>query len=115
MLDKDRKYADLEGRTEDEVYTGKLLQRLEQTSSQETLAKRSLEAVGICRLAQRHLIKMVCLDFAQFLHDSWVVNWQATKLAKTAGSLLILVHLDEISWCLGQEEESSDKSASTVA
>ena len=68
-------FADSTRHTEDEVYTSKLLQRLEQASSQETLAKCSLEAVGICRLAQRHLIKMVRLDLAQFLNNSWMVDW----------------------------------------
>lgn len=58
---------------------------------------------------------MVRLNLAQFLNDSWMVDWQATKLAKTACSLLVFVHLDEISRCLGQEEKSSDQLASAIA
>lgn len=74
ILDDARQSVWVQRHTEDKVYTSELLQRLEQTSSQETLPKRSLEAISICRLAQRHLVKMVGLDFVQLLYDRWVID-----------------------------------------
>ena len=63
----------LEWRT-DEVDTGELLKRLQQATSQETLAQSSLERFGVRRLPEAHLVQVVSLHFVQFLKHSWVVN-----------------------------------------
>ena len=86
------------------------MQGLQAASGYEALSQCSLEAVGVCGLAQRHFISVVGLDFIELLDDSRVVNRQATKLAQTARSLFVSVHLDEVSGCLWQEEESDKRS-----
>jgi hypothetical protein len=57
---------------------------------------------------------MVGLNLVQFLNDSWVIDRKTAELAETVGSLLVSVHLDEISRCLWQEEKSSSRLAAAI-
>lgn len=83
------------------IYTSQLLQGLKQTSGQKSLAQRTLEAINVCRFAQRHLIKMVGLHFVKLFDDCGVIYGQATKLAQALCGLVISIHFDEIARGLG--------------
>lgn len=70
-----------EGRAvvENEVDTSELLESLKSTTSEETLAEVSLEAIKVAGLAERHFVLVVGNNLAELLDDSGVINIQATK------------------------------------
>jgi hypothetical protein len=65
--------------TYDEVYTNKLLERLQSDTSKRTLAHVASEALGVRRGAERLLILVVGLDLFQFGEHVVAVSWQATE------------------------------------
>lgn len=78
----------------DEVDTSQLLKRLEQTTSKETLAKSTLKAIYVGRLAKGHLIHVVSLDLVKLLNDGGMIRRQAAEFSQTLCSLIIFVHLN---------------------
>jgi hypothetical protein len=64
---------------EDKVDARQLLQPLEQASSEESLAYRSLEAVEIRRLAKAHLIAMIGFDLAELLDQCWIFRRETSE------------------------------------
>jgi hypothetical protein len=83
------------------------LQGLKKTSSQQSLAKGTLEALGIRRFAQGQFVKMVGLYFVELFNNGWVIDRQAAELSKTLGGFLVLVHLDEVSWSFWEDEKAA--------
>jgi len=66
---------------EDEVDARHLLQRLEKTSSKQSLADGSLEAVEVRRLPEGQLIAVVRLDLTEFLEQCRMRRRQTSEAA----------------------------------
>jgi hypothetical protein len=66
----------------DKVHTRQLLQTLEQTSGEETLAQSSFEAFDVGGLPEAHLVKMVSLYFVELFDDRRVVRWQTAEFSQ---------------------------------
>jgi len=92
----------------DKVHTSQLLQGLEKTSSEKTLAKSTLAALDVRCFAERHLVEMVGLNLIQFLKNRWVINRQATKLSEGLCGVIVSVFLDEPTWCIWQNVKSEN-------
>ena len=89
-----RVQEELRAVVEDKVDTGQLLQSLEETSSEKTLAKAALEALGVTSRADAHLVFVVGLDLGEFIDDSGVVSGETAELGKTLDGALVVVSLD---------------------
>lgn len=89
-----RVQEELRAVVEDKVDTGQLLQSLEETSSEKTLAKAALEALGVTGRADTHLVFVVGLDLGEFIDDSGVVSGETAELGKTLDGALVVVSLD---------------------
>jgi hypothetical protein len=48
---------------------------------------------------------MIGLDLVEFLQNGGVINWEAAQLPQRAGSLVVLVHFDEVPRGLREEDE----------
>jgi hypothetical protein len=49
---------------------------------------------------------MVRLYFVQLFKDSRMVYGKTTQLSERDGGLVVLVHLDQVTWSLGQEDQT---------
>lgn len=88
------------------TYTRKLLESLEGTASEQTLAKIASNTVHVGSLAQRELVFVICNDLLKLLNQAWVVNRNSSELGQRSCSLLRLSFLDEVAWRLGQYEHA---------
>ena len=91
---------------EDEVDSGKLLQSLERTAGQKTLANSALKAVEIGSLRNAHFVAMIGFNFAKLFNQLRVGHIEASESAKRLCSLVMFVLLDQKSWGFGQEQQA---------
>lgn len=94
---------------EDEVDTGQLLECLKTTSCQEPLDHVGGEAVGIGRLAERHLVLVDGLDLVKLGNDGRVIWWQRPKTAHGLCGTLEIVFPDEETGSLGEDEHPNSQ------
>jgi hypothetical protein len=72
---------------ENEVNASQLLQRLQGTTSKQSLANGTLEAVNIFCVAQRELVGMIGSNLVDFFFDGRVINWETADSSKRFNSL----------------------------
>ena len=93
---------------EDEVDTGKLLERLKQATSQQALAEVATEAVEVRGLAERHFVLVVGSDLSELLDEGGVLDIKAAEGGERLGSLFRATLLDEPAGSLGKPD-AADK------
>lgn len=92
---------------EDKVHACHLLQRLEKTSSKQSLADGSLEAVEVRGFPKGHLIAVVCFDLTEFFEKCGMRGRQMSEATKCLRGFVVLVLFDEESWRLWEEQQAN--------
>lgn len=94
---------------ENEVDASQLLQSLEGHAGELALDHVPTEAVDIARLAEAHLVLVVCPNLSQLGSDGRVIRRETSKVSEGLGGLLPLALLDKVPRRLGEDEHSANK------
>lgn len=79
------------------------------TACCQALANGTAQNLQISSLTQAQLKLVVGLNFSQLFNNGGIIDIQTTKTRKSFCCGLMLVLLDEETWCLGKNKHSNDQ------